>query len=41
MKTMKLIQFADSTRTTLRTLQAGRWIDIYPRPDKTVLEIIL
>jgi hypothetical protein len=38
---MKLIQFAESTRHKLRSLQAGRWTDIYPRPDKTIYEIIL
>jgi len=38
---MKLIQFAEITRNKLRSLQAGRWTDIYPRPDKTISEIIL
>ncbi len=38
---MELIQFAESTRNTLRTLQASAWTDKYPRPDKTIYEIIL
>jgi hypothetical protein len=38
---MDTIHFAQRTRNTLRTLQAGRWTDHYPRPDKTVYEVIL
>lgn len=40
-ETMELIQFADKTRQKLRWLQAGRWTDVHPRPDKTIYEIIL
>jgi hypothetical protein len=38
---MDTIQFAQKTRNTLRILQATRWTDSYPRPDKTVYEVIL
>jgi hypothetical protein len=38
---MDTIQFAQKTRNRLRTLQASRWTDNYPRPDKTIFEVIL